>query len=283
MQPPAKPKTKATGKPAPSAKARRADKTAPAAKRGGKASAAPARKVRVRRAGELSESAGPRPELGQDPLLGEEEQIEAAKYLPRERPPRLFEEERFIFPESYGVTRLRLMVKDPFWLFAHWDVAPTVWSDLKREFGERRAALSRLTLRIVDAQNGGGPVILLPAGARSWYIQADSLPRSYRAELGLTLPSGEFRRLAESNLATTPRVGPSPRKAGERQRWDATERAGETLPERATPAGRAPSPEHPWAPQGWNAGPTPSGWISPGAGPPSPLPDQGGASDAYRR
>ena len=57
-------------------------------------------------------------------VLNEEDQIRSAKYLPRDLPARLFEEERFLFPESYGVNRVRLLVKDPEWLFAHWDVDP---------------------------------------------------------------------------------------------------------------------------------------------------------------
>ena len=48
----------------------------------------------------------------------EEDQIRAAKYLPRELPKRLFEEDRFLFPETYGVNRVRLLVSDPEWIFA---------------------------------------------------------------------------------------------------------------------------------------------------------------------
>ena len=71
-------------------------------------------------------------------------------------------------------------------------------------------ALARLTLRISDPGYGGTSVILLPYGARAWYVRADKATRTYRALLGWTLPSGQFRKLAESNLVTTPRVGPSP-------------------------------------------------------------------------
>jgi hypothetical protein len=151
--------------------------------------------------------------------LSEEEQIEAAKYLPRDLPKRLFEEERFVFPETYGITRVRLLVKDPEWLFAHWDVDPKTLASLKGEVGDRTLALSRLTLRIADPDLGGQKTILLPAGAKSWYVRADSRrARAYRAELGVTLPSGEFRALAESNTVSTPRVGPSPESASERKR-----------------------------------------------------------------
>lgn len=145
-----------------------------------------------------------------EPTLTEEEQIESAKYLPRHVPPRVFEEERFLFPESYGIDRVRLMVKDPEWLFAYWDLSSLSVDTLRRELGERGMALARLTLRISDPGYGGTSIILLPYGARAWYVRADKATRSYRALLGWTLPSGQFRTLAESNLVTTPRVGASP-------------------------------------------------------------------------
>ncbi len=153
--------------------------------------------------------------------LSEEEQIESAKYLPRHVPARVFEEERFLFPETYGVDRVRLMVKDPEWLFAYWDLSSRAVESLRRELGERGMALARLTLRITDPGHGGTSVILLPYGARAWYVRADKHSRSYRAMLGWTLPSGQFRTLAESNLVTTPRVGPSPDPASRRLRFDA--------------------------------------------------------------
>jgi hypothetical protein len=146
------------------------------------------------------------------PGLTEEEQIESAKYEPR-RPRRVFEEERFIFPETYGVNRIRLLVKDPEWLFVYWDVDPRSLDGFRAELGERAVAVSKLTLRIADPTSGGMSVVLLPPGVRSWYVRADSRRRAYQAELGFTLPSGEFRRLAESNSVVTPRVGPSPERA----------------------------------------------------------------------
>ncbi len=142
--------------------------------------------------------------------LTEEEQIESAKYLQPSTAKRVFEDERFLFPESYGMDRVRLLVKDPEWLFAYWDVSPQSVSTLRRELGERGLALTRLTLRITDPGHGGTSIILLPYGARAWYVHADKASRSYRALLGWTLPSGQFRTLAESNLVSTPRTGPSP-------------------------------------------------------------------------
>ena len=177
-----------------------------------------------------------------DGAATEEERIESSKYAPRRAPKRLFETERFVFPESYGVNRVRLLVKDPEWLFAHWDVDPGALASMRKDLGERAMALARLTLRLSDAVDGGSTVILLPKGARAWYIRADPAARSYRAELGLTLPSGEFHPLAASNTVGTPRVGPAPGAARTQVRFDRSGRhvkeASRALAASRTSAGR---------------------------------------------
>jgi Domain of unknown function (DUF4912) len=217
--------------------------------------------------------------------LSDEEQILAAKYLPRDLPPRLFEEERFLFPESYHVNRVRLLVKDPDWIFAYWDVDPKSLGEIGKTVGERSMALARLSLRVCDPENGGSTDILLPAGARWWYVRADSTARSYRAELGVILPSGEFRRLAESNRVTTPRVGPSFSLARRRVVY----RKGGAIPGALEEAEAATADEAsaavrtrgegtlgPWTPP-----PSVDGATGPvGAEPEKPVP--GGASDAFR-
>jgi hypothetical protein len=201
--------------------------------------------------------------------LTEEEQIESAKYLPRHVPKRVFEEERFLFPETYGIDRVRLLIKDPEWLFAYWDLSSRSVDMLRRELGERGMALTRLTLRISDPGRGGTSVILLPYGARAWYVRADTKSRSYRAQLGWTLPSGQFRTLAESNLVSTPRQGPSPDKARRRVRFDAPLDAVKAAA--GAPAETEPGP--------WQS-PPPVAAATEG---PARKRGRGGASDAFRR
>ena len=201
---------------------------------------------------------------GAIPGLSEEDQIHSAKYLPRDFPKRLFEEERFLFPESYGVNRVRLLVRDPDWVFAYWDVSPETMKGLASSLGERAFALSRLTLRVLDPGSGGMSDILLPPGARWWYIRTDAARRTYRAEIGITIPSGEFRQLAESNAVVTPRVGPSRERARRRLSYRG---AGEVLPEQAEAAGNAER----------GAGLASDPWTGGGA-----QGERGGASDAFR-
>jgi hypothetical protein len=292
----AKPKkaapAKAAARPAakaPAPRARKAAEAAPPAPRKAKAPAAAPRPRRAPRPGGAAIEP-PRP-----PVAGsEEEQIEAAKYLPRELP-RLFEEERFIFPESYGQSRIRLLVKDPDWLFAHWDVDPQSLARVRQELGERASALSRLTLRVTDPHNGGENRVLLPEGARSWYVRADRAERSYQAQLGLTLPSGEFRSLAESNTVRTPRSGPSAEGAPRRARYDGSTLAEGASSSSSSSAATEPRDSAPPAagPGPWRPDPATAGYPGTLAGA-SPTPSEagrgrgpgeapGGASDVYRR
>jgi hypothetical protein len=250
-----------------------------------KTTAAP-RRARGARAGRVEGAGVDQAPLGV-PGLNEEDQIRAAKYLPRELPKRLFEEDRFLFPETYGVNRVRLLVRDPEWIFAYWDVDPSALKDLARSLGERGLALSRLTLRVQDPVSGGSSDILLPPGARWWYIRTDTARRSYRAELGVTLPSGEFRRLAESNSVVTPRVGPSPQRARRRMSY---RDAGDLPPSAAEAAGLAETEaglsREPWAAESIDATGAPGGPGSSGKavrGGASDVFRPGGASDTFRR
>ncbi len=235
---------------------------------GRRAKAAPAARSGPRKRTADLEKLVAQPEVTVPLTLSEEEQIESAKYLPRHVPKRVFEEERFLFPETYGIDRVRLLIKDPEWLFAYWDLSSGAVDSLRRELGERGLALTRLTLRITDPGHGGTSVILLPYGARAWYVRADTKSRSYRAQLGWTLPSGKFRSLAESNLVSTPRQGPSPDKARRRVRFDAPLDAVKAAAN--SPAEAQPGP--------WESPPMVAGHEGPAR-----KRGKGGASDAFRR
>jgi len=236
----------------------------------------PARRPRAARPGRAGATGEDHAPLGV-PGLNEEDQIRAAKYLPRELPKKLFEEDRFLFPETYGVNRVRLLVRDPDWIFAYWDVNPSALKDLARSLGERGLALSRLTLRVQDPVSGGSSDILLPPGARWWYIRTDSARRSYRAELGVTLPSGEFRRLAESNAVVTPRVGPSPQRARRRMSY----RDARDLPPSAAEAAGLAETEAGLSREPW-AAESVDGSVAPGGPGSSGRATRGGASDVFR-
>jgi hypothetical protein len=242
----------------------------------------------ARRAEPKARSAATAPSPVETPAaagLTDEERIESAKYEPRRARPRVFEEERFLFPQTYGVNRLRLLVKDPEWLFAYWDVDPRSLESLRADLGARASALSQLTLRVFEDRNGGESTFLLPQDARTWYVQARVPGRAYRAEVGVMLPSGEFRSLARSNSVITPRGARSAQKAKRAVRYDRARPAGPATALASSDEETA-AEDRPWSPP-----------LDAGAGPeqeegPRPAPrggsggksvPRGGASDTHRR
>ena len=126
-------------------------------------------------------------------------------------------EDPFMLPMGYGDDRIVLMVKDPWWLFAYWEIQP----------GTERAARAHLLphevpglqsiLRVYDVTGIDFPAqpahrtfdIGLSGLATNWYIQTDAPNRSFIVDIGLLAHTGRFLLLARSNRVTTPRFGPS--------------------------------------------------------------------------
>jgi hypothetical protein len=152
---------------------------------------------------------------------------------------------------------------------------------VRASLGERALALSRLTLKVEDPGSGALSVVLLPEGARSWYVRTQLDHRAYRAQLGLTMPSGEFRRLATSNVVVAPRVGPAPLRPTRRV---AVSQAGQIAAERVPVATASPDLALEAA---QTASSQPVALMDGNDGAPdtvaSALPERGGASDVFSR
>ncbi len=109
--------------------------------------------------------------------------------------------------------RVRLVVRDPETLFAYWTLGEDVREALCRELGERVAALATVTLRLFDVSSGSSRLLIQRGIGSATYLPVDPDWGPHQAELGLLLPSGEFRPVATSNPVVPPRHGPSPEPA----------------------------------------------------------------------
>ena len=134
--------------------------------------------------------------------------IEETKYQgqpehEREPPP----EDDVELPESYNETRVVLMLRDPSWAFAYWDIKDSVTDDLQNaeEFGG-------LLLRVYSLPGAGGelegavgrfdiPVSILD---NRWYINLPEQDLCYRIVLVATV-DGVERELSRSNMISAPR------------------------------------------------------------------------------
>jgi len=205
--PAAKAKTPAKRKPA---APKRAAKRPAASKKAAKKSAAP------KKAAKKKVSLAPRTirAFAMKQSNGVEQRVKAAKYyLGVEKSPEI--DAHFTYPDHHGESVVALMVRDPYWLYAYWELAPEVGRELSDVLGEQQFETSRFILRVYDVT---GCDIENPAGyedidiahaARNWYFNVSRVEREYAVEIGVLAPNGAFLVIARSNCVALPPVGPS--------------------------------------------------------------------------
>lgn len=116
-----------------------------------------------------------------------------------------------ILPSSYGQDRLVLLPRDPYFIFAYWELSRPTLNNFKAQWGEECLKSSQLMLRLLKyAWSEENKIesfsdIALDPGATSWYIKVQDPDRKYQAELGWRLPEGTFEPILKSNIIRTPR------------------------------------------------------------------------------
>lgn len=110
-------------------------------------------------------------------------------------------EESQSLPEAYGTERLLLTARDPYWLFAHWD--------LTREQQQRYNRLSadnHLVLRIYKDQVGGSPAseTHVHPESRNWFVNVAQPGTKFVGELGYYQSSGRWVTISTSASTFTP-------------------------------------------------------------------------------
>jgi uncharacterized protein len=107
--------------------------------------------------------------------------------------------------------RIVLLVRDAYWLQAHWNVT-------RQSVKRSEAALAehwhtaRPTLRLLEVDGGHTTStservvreIEIHGGVTNWYIDVTSPPQSFRVDLGYRAANGKFFSLCRSNAVSTP-------------------------------------------------------------------------------
>jgi len=115
--------------------------------------------------------------------------------------------ELYPLPERYQQTEAVLMVRDPNWAFAYWEIAEQLQAELTME-----QDLGQLVLRVHDVElvnfDGGNSNsyfdIPIKLSDSSWYIYLPHPDCAYLFELG-TISERGYRILVRSNAIKTPR------------------------------------------------------------------------------
>lgn len=139
---------------------------------------------------------------------------ELRKDLAQDAPKRKLTPHTPIPPAIKGQDRIILMVRDPYWLHAHWDIS--------------RATVDRAKAALVDQWHSVKPVLRLlkfdeagttdsaetvfrqieiHGGVRNWYIDVDNPPSRFQLIMGYLTSNGRFYELVRSNTVTTPVPG----------------------------------------------------------------------------
>lgn len=115
-------------------------------------------------------------------------------------------------PDGYGDTKLVLLVRDPWWLFAYWEIEASREATA-REAAHRRGGDFRTVLRVYDVTGLDLPRknsffdIELNFHATNWYIDVGLPNRDWVAEIGYRFDDGHFIGLVRSNRVRTPSFG----------------------------------------------------------------------------
>ena len=113
--------------------------------------------------------------------------------------------------KSPGVKdRLVILVRDPYWLHAHWELSARGIERARTSLGQHwheAAPVLRLLHLAEDGSTTGVRQIAIHGGVSNWYVDVHDPPRRYRAEIGYSSPAGGFFCLARSNQVETPTPG----------------------------------------------------------------------------
>lgn len=108
--------------------------------------------------------------------------------------------------------RLVVMVRDPYWLHATWDLSQRSVDRAQAAMGQRWHT-AQPTLRVFRIMEAGTSEherdISIHGGVSNWYVDVTEPPCSFRMEIGYLSSDGMFYSLARSNTVETPPAGSS--------------------------------------------------------------------------
>lgn len=119
-------------------------------------------------------------------------------------------------PQGYGRDRIVLMVRDPYWLHAYWELTHQSIQRAEAALGQDWHGAKPI-LRLFDVSSHETTStselvvkdIPIHGGCNNWYIEVANPPKSYRVDVGYLSRRGQFFVVARSNVITTPRANAS--------------------------------------------------------------------------
>jgi hypothetical protein len=107
--------------------------------------------------------------------------------------------------------RLIVMVRDPYWLHAYWELSRKSVERAKVALGQHWHG-AKPVLRLSEVLRDGTTTstrqtvrdVEIHGGVNNWYIDVHHPPKSYQLDIGYLTAGGRFFSVARSNVVTTP-------------------------------------------------------------------------------
>ena len=127
------------------------------------------------------------------------------------------ERKQFRFPSGYGDNKIVLLARDPWWIFAYWEILKNKEEEVIGRIRSSGDSPQKHILRVYDITdvnfNGKNAHsyfdIELNSLATNWYINVNLPERTWIVDIGIVTNKGDFHALARSNIIKTPRFGMS--------------------------------------------------------------------------
>jgi len=120
---------------------------------------------------------------------------------PAPQPPQPYVDRGPELSPVYGEDKLQVMVRDPNWIYAYWDLSGGARDRIHREAGD-----GMWMLRVHNLSHDGYEDVPVLIEGGNWYLPVAS-DTEYRLEIGLLDRSGSFHVAASSRRIRTPRMG----------------------------------------------------------------------------
>ena len=133
-----------------------------------------------------------------------EERAENSKYYAGPVMQKFEEVRGFELPGGYGDNKIILLVRDPYWIYAYWEISEKRIEEIRKEIGGETFEKSFACLRVYNVDNWNSFDIENLGGASNWYINVPACNVSYCVDIGFKTPDGRFIAAARSNVVTTP-------------------------------------------------------------------------------
>lgn len=109
-------------------------------------------------------------------------------------------EDVYKLSEEYGETKITLLIQDPYWVYAYWEIN----AETRKMHGiAKNSNQKQMVLRVYEASLKKYFDIPVNDNTKSWYLQVPQPNMQYFSEIGY-LDNGKFKSLARSNTIYVP-------------------------------------------------------------------------------